>query len=190
MTDAVQFKGDGMTATNNRLVWVDLEMTGLNPAHCTIVEMAMIITDRELNTIGKPLELVVWQPDSVLEKMEPLVRHMHQSSNLIELIRQSEISLEQAEQKALAFLSEHCTYRSAPLCGNTIGQDRLFMRHYMPHFENALHYRNLDVSSVKMLSSWWFKKNYDKPGDGQHRAMHDIEQSIAELKYYKENIFA
>ncbi len=181
---------DAGTEQNKTLVWIDLEMTGLDVDNCVIVQLAMIITDRELKPVAKPLDIVIWQPDSVLESMEPFVRKMHESSGLLEKIRKSSVSAADAEKKTMKILTSNCGYRTAPLCGNSVGQDRLFLARYMPQLEGFLHYRNLDVSSVKLLGNWWYKCKYKKPETGKHTAMHDIEQSIAELKHYRAEIFA
>ena len=178
-----------MAVRDDGLVWVDLEMTGLDPEQCAIVEAAVILTDRELNVVGQPLNLVIWQPDSVLETMEPFVREMHTSSGLLERIRKSQLSVAGAESQMMELVTKYCGYRTAPLCGNTIGQDRRFLVKYMPQLEGYLHYRNIDVSTVKELGLWWHKEKYIKPSDGKHTAMHDIEQSIEELKYFRSKIF-
>ncbi len=176
-------------ATDDRLVWMDLEMTGLNPETCAIVQIAVIVTDRELNRVGTPLDLVVWQPDSVLESMDPFVRKMHTKSGLLEQIRNSKNSLGDAQRQTMELITRHCTYRSAALCGNSIGQDRRFLVKYMPEVEGYLHYRNIDVSTIKELGDWWYGKTYTKPDSGKHTAMHDIEQSIEELRYLSTEIF-
>ena len=176
-------------AAGDRLVWMDLEMTGLDPETCAIVQMAVIITDRELNPIGNPLDLVVWQPESVLESMEPFVRKMHKKSGLIDQIRNSKHSLSDAQRQAMDLITKHCTYRTAALCGNTIGQDRRFLVKYMPQIEGYLHYRNIDVSTVKELGEWWYGTTYTKPDSGKHTAMHDIQQSLEELRFLSKKIF-
>lgn len=176
-------------ASNERLVWMDLEMTGLDPETCVIVQMAVIITDRELNPIGNPLDLVVWQPESALEVMDPFVRKMHKKSGLLDQIRNSKHSIRDAQRQAMELITKHCTYRSAPLCGNSIGQDRRFLVKYMPEVEGYLHYRNIDVSTVKELGEWWYGTSYTKPDSGKHTAMHDIQQSIEELRFLSKKIF-
>ena len=178
-----------MAVRDDVLVWIDLEMTGLDPECCVIVEAAMILTDRELNPVGDSLNLAIWQPDSVLETMEPFVRDMHTQSGLLERIRKSDLSVAGAESQMMELVTKHCGYRTAPLCGNTIGQDRRFLVKYMPHFEGFLHYRNIDVSTVKELGLWWHKEKYIKPSAGKLTAMHDIQQSIEELKYFRSKIF-
>ena len=176
-------------AASGTLVWIDLEMTGLDPETCAIVEIAMILTNQDLEPIGRPLNLAVWQPESVLETMEPYVRTMHTKSGLLDRVRKSDITVAVAEAKAMELLTNHCVYRCAPLCGNSIGQDRRFLTKYMPQVEGYLHYRNIDVSTVKELAWWWYELKYIKPDDGKHTALHDIEQSIAELRYLRQHVF-
>ncbi len=177
-----------MKASERVLVWVDLEMTGLDPTTCAIVQMAMILTDRELNELAPPLDLIIWQPEPALATMVPYVRAMHEKSGLLDKIRRSEISVDEAEQQALEILTPHAKYRTARLCGNTIGQDRKFLCKYMPAFEGYLHYRQIDVSTLKELADWWYGVKFEKPEDGKHTAMVDIRQSIAELKYYRQHV--
>ncbi len=174
---------------DDRLVWLDFEMTGLDPETCVIVQMAVIITDRDLNPLGKPLDVVIWQPESCMAAMEPFVRSMHKKSGLLDKIHNSKISLAGAEKQAMELISQYCTYGTAPLCGNSIGQDRRFLVKYMPQMEGYLHYRNIDVSTVKELGDWWYGARYSKPDSGKHTALHDVQQSIAEMRYLSEKIF-
>jgi oligoribonuclease len=169
------------------LCWLDLEMTGLEPDSCAIVQMAMILTDTQLNELAPPLELTIWQPAEVLGRMSPFVRNMHQKSGLLAQVERSEVSVAEAEQEAMGLLTKHAKYRTARLCGNSIAQDRRFLVPYMPVLEAFLHYRQIDVSTLKELASWWNKIKFRKSEDGQHTALCDIRQSIAELKYYREN---
>jgi oligoribonuclease len=171
------------------LCWLDLEMTGLDPETCAIVQLAMVLTDPKLKPLAPPLELTIWQPDSVLATMSPFVRAMHEKSGLLSQIRASQISLAEAEQEALGLLTRHAGYRSARLCGNSIGQDRRFLVKYMPAFDGYLHYRQIDVSTLKELASWWYGIKFDKPDTGKHTALHDVMQSLAELEHYQKNIF-
>ncbi len=177
-----------MSQRDDVLVWVDLEMTGLEPETCGIVEMAMILTDRQLAPLAPPWEVVVWQPEPVLAAMNPFVREMHEKSGLLARVRAAKLSVADAERQALELLTAHATYRSARLCGNSVWQDRRFLARYMPAFEGYLHYRQIDVSSVKELCDWWYGKVYPKPTDREHTARFDIEQSIAELRYLKANV--
>jgi oligoribonuclease len=178
-----------MASKDHVLVWVDLEMTGLEPASCAIIEMAMILTDYNLNRIAPPFNVAIWQPDTVLETMGPFVKDMHTQSGLIEKVRASKTSLEDAEKQALAILTQHASYRTARLCGNSIWQDRRFLTAYMPTFEKYLHYRQIDVSSIKELGLWWYGVKYPKTDGAKHTALFDIEQSIAELAFYKNSVF-
>lgn len=178
-----------MSQSNTNLVWVDLEMTGLCPENCVIVEVAMIITNRELKPVDKALNVVVWQPPDVMSRMEPFVRDMHTKSGLLAKIEKSQLSLAGAERQMMDMLTKHCAYGTAPLCGNTIGQDRRFLVKYMAQFDSYLHYRNIDVSTVKELGLWWYGAKYTKPDDGKHTALHDIKQSIEELRYLRGEVF-
>lgn len=171
------------------LVWMDLEMTGLDPETCVIVQMAVILTNQNLEEIADPLDMTIWQPESVLERMAPFVREMHQRSGLLEAIRQSTVAVSEAEQAALELISRHAPYRSARLCGNTIWQDRRFLHKYMPTLESYMHYRQVDVSSLKQLATWWYDLDYVKPDAGKHTALVDVRQSIEELKYYRQKMF-
>lgn len=169
--------------------WLDLEMTGLNPKTCAIVQMAIIVTDSELNELAQPLELTIWQPDSVLERMTPFVREMHTQSGLLADVRRSEVSLEEAEQEAMRLMMTHAPYKTARLCGNSIGQDRRFLYEHMPLFESYLHYRQVDVSTLKELGQWWNAFKFTKPDGAQHTALFDVRQSIAELKQYRTHLW-
>ncbi|RMG13017.1 MAG: oligoribonuclease [Deltaproteobacteria bacterium] len=171
------------------LAWIDLEMTGLDPERDVIVQLALVLTDWDLEPIGDPLEVTIWQPDSVLERMEPYVRQMHQRSGLLDAIRESEATVADAERQAMGLLTEHAAYRKARLAGNSVGQDRRFLARYMPQLDGYLHYRIVDVSTVKELAQRWYGVTYTKPDDGRHTALADIQQSIEELRYYRQAIF-
>ena len=182
-----------MTATPHRqqsttnLVWMDLEMTGLDPTVDAILQAALIVTTAEL----EPLERYVvdiWQPEEALERMVPFVRGMHEKTGLIERVRASKTELRRAEQEMLARVSGWCAYQPV-LCGNTIHSDRKFLDRFMPALAGYLHYRMVDVSSLKVLVGLWYPtRAYDKPKGGEHDALFDIEQSIAELDHYRQNI--
>ncbi|MEZ4271949.1 MAG: oligoribonuclease, partial [Myxococcota bacterium] len=174
---------------DNRLVWMDMEMTGLNPDTCAIIQVALILTDRDLNEIADPLDLTIWQPDSALETMNPFVRDMHTKNGLLEKVRRSDIDLEEAQEQLMEVLSKHCVYKTGRLAGNSVYQDRRFLTRYMPTVENFLHYRQVDVSCIKELAHAWYNVKYRKPEDGAHTALHDTRQSIAELKFYREQVF-
>jgi oligoribonuclease len=171
---------------------MDLEMTGLDPATDVIVEIATIVTDDQLRIIAEGPDLVVHQPDDVLARMDPFVVEMHTRSGLLESIKTSTVSLEEAGAATLAFIKEHVPeMRKVPLCGNSIGMDRRFLAAYLPEIENWLHYRSIDVSSVKELVKRWYPKvDGGRPyKQGTHRALDDIRESINELRYYREHTF-
>ena len=167
-------------------------MTGLNPAVDRIVEIATLITDDELNIVAEGPDIVVHQPDDVLAKMAPIVVDMHTKSGLLDEIRKSTVSLEEAGKATLAFIKSHVgAPKSVPLCGNSIGTDRRFLAAYLPEIENYLHYRSIDVSSVKELVKRWYPGvDAAKPSkNGNHRALDDIRDSVRELAYYRANAF-
>ena len=171
---------------------MDLEMTGLDPAIDRIVEIATLITDDELNIVAEGPDIVVHQPDEVLAKMAPIVVDMHTKSGLLEEIRKSTVSIEEAGKATLAFIKSHVgAPKSVPLCGNSIGTDRRFLAAYLPEIENYLHYRSIDVSSVKELVKRWYPGvDAAKPSkNGNHRALDDIRDSVRELAYYRANAF-
>ena len=174
------------------MVWMDLEMTGLDPAKEVIVEIATLITDDELNIIAEGPDLVVHQPEHLLAAMDPFVVNMHTKSGLLNEIRTSTLSLEEAGRITLDFIKSHVgAPKTVPLCGNSIGTDRMFLNRYMPALDQHLHYRNIDVSSIKELTRRWFPKAYfGAPAKtGNHRALGDIQDSIAELAYYRQTVF-
>ncbi|MBI3252657.1 MAG: oligoribonuclease [Candidatus Omnitrophica bacterium] len=173
------------------LVWIDLEMTGLDPAKCTVLEIGTVITDNELNVVAQGPCLAIHHSDRVLSSMEPWSKYHHKKSGLTDECKKSKVSLKKAETEALDFVKAHCKPKSAPLCGNTIWQDRRFLVKYMPRLEAYLHYRVVDVSSVKELVSRWYPAEYKMPRqkDQTHRVQNDINESIEELKYYREKVF-
>jgi oligoribonuclease len=174
----------------DRLVWIDLEMTGLDPQTCTIVEIATLITHVDLEVLAEGPCLVVHQSPEVLAAMHPEVVTLHQRSGLLELIGPSEVSLERAESETLAFVQEHCDKNNAPLCGNSIWKDRQFLERYMPRLSDYLHYRNIDVSTIKELARRWYPSAYAAPNKREsHRALDDIRESIEELKWYRDHLF-
>lgn len=171
---------------------MDLEMTGLDPQVDVIVEIASLVTDDDLNVVAEGPDLVIHQPDSVLEAMVPVVRTMHTESGLLEAIRQSRTTLEEAGAATLAFIKQHIPdARSTPLCGNSIGTDRRFLAKYLPDIENYLHYRSVDVSSVKELAKRWYSAaSVSRPAKtGAHRALNDIRESVKELAFYRASFF-
>lgn len=181
-----------LSLKDNRLVWIDLEMTGLDPDKHVIVEVAALITDAELNILGEGVDLVVHASEDELAQMDDFVTHMHTSSGLIDEIRSSTVTLSQAEDAVLNLIAQHCTEdQPAPLAGNSIATDRSFIRRHMPRLDEALHYRMIDVSSVKELAKRWSPRVYFRqPDKGMaHRALADIVESVRELDYYHRSLF-
>lgn len=176
-------------ASEPTFVWLDLEMTGLDVERCAVIEIGIVITKADLVPVAE-LERVVWQPDEVLGRMEPFVREMHVRSGLLERVRASKVSLAEAERDALALVSRHCAFREGILAGNSIHTDRRFLARYMPLLEGWLHYRQLDVSSLKVLAGAWYP---DLPklekGEKTHTALDDLRGSLAELAHYRARIF-
>jgi len=164
-------------------------MTGLDPESCVIVQAAMILTDVKLNEISEPFEMTVWQPESALETMGPYVRNMHTNSGLLNQIRDSRKTLDECEREMMKILTEHCAYKRGFIAGNSIGQDRKFIDRYMPQLSGYLHYRQIDVSSVKELAEWWYEAKFEKSDEGKHTALADIRNSIEELRYYRSKVF-
>ena len=167
-------------------------MTGLDPATEVIVEIASLITDDELNVIAEGPDLVISQPETVLAAMDPFVVAMHTTSGLLTAIRESTITLDQAGVQTLEFIKKYVPEpRTIPLCGNSIGTDRRFLAKYLPEIENYLHYRSVDVSTIKELVKRWYPGlEITRPTKaGAHRALDDVQESIRELKFYRENVF-
>ncbi|MDO4910332.1 MAG: oligoribonuclease [Corynebacterium sp.] len=176
----------------DRLMWIDLEMTGLDTHRHVIVEVAAVMTDAQLNVIGEGIDLVVHATEDELAQMDDFVRDMHTSSGLLDEIRTSTVTLAEAEQAVLDLLAKHSdSEHPVPLCGNSIGTDRTFIREYMPTLDKTLHYRMIDVSTIKELAHRWLPNAfYGKPQKGlAHRALADILESIEELDYYRRTVF-
>jgi oligoribonuclease len=173
------------------ILWLDLEMTGLDPARDTIIEIATLVTNEELEVIAEGPDIVVHQPDEVLAAMDHWNQKHHGESGLIEQVRRSTTSLEEADARALEFVSAHCPQGLAPLAGNSVHQDRVFLARLMPRFHGWLHYRNIDVSTIKELAARWYPDIYrQRPKkQGEHRARGDIVDSIEELRFYRQNVF-
>jgi oligoribonuclease len=172
------------------MVWVDLEMTGLEPDTCVIVEIATLVSDYELNVVAEGPSLVVHQSDEVLGGMNAFVRELHTKSGLLERIRQSTVSLEQATEETMAFLEKHVQKGVAPLCGNSVWKDRQFLERYMPRITSHLHYRMVDVSTIKELVKRWYPQPFHAPKKKEvHRALDDIRESIDELRFYRGKVF-
>ena len=181
-----------IAAKDNRIVWVDLEMTGLDPSRHVIVEAAALVTDAELNIIDEGVDLVVHATDAELAEMDDFVTQMHSDNGLLDDIKASTVSIEEAEGAVLELVEKHCDpAHPAPLAGNSIATDRTFIKAQMPRLDAALHYRMIDVSTVKELSRRWFPKAYfNQPQKGMaHRALADIVESIRELDYYRRAVF-
>lgn len=171
---------------------MDLEMTGLDPRRNVIVEIATLITDDDLTIVAEGPDLVIHQPADALAAMEPIVQEMHTKSGLLEAIRASTVTLDEAGAATLEFLKHHVPEpRSVPLCGNSIGTDRRFLAAYLPDIEEYLHYRSVDVSTIKELARRWYPKTSDAVPKKvtAHRALDDIRESIEELRFYRQHVF-
>ena len=175
------------------LIWMDLEMTGLDPERHVIVEIATLVTDDDLNIIAEGPDLVIYQPDEALAEMDDFVTNMHITSGLLDLIKTSTVTHEDAMQQTLDFIKLHSPEpMKIPLCGNSIRTDRAFLNKYMPDIENWLHYRCVDVATVKELVKRWnpgLEHARPKSEGTTHRAMDDIRDSVAELKFYRDKVF-
>ncbi len=177
-----------MAQDQNNLVWLDMEMTGLNPDIDRIIEVAIVVTDSALNVVAEAPVLVVHQPDEVLEAMDEWNKSTHARSGLIGKVKISPLDEAAAEDQMLAFVAQSVPKQTSPMCGNSICQDRRFLARHMPRLEAYFHYRNLDVSTLKELARRWkpeIAKGLVK--QGKHEALADIYESIAELKYYRES---
>jgi oligoribonuclease len=177
-------------AAPDRLVWIDCEMTGLDPRADALIEVACLVTDAELNVLGEGVTEVIKPPAEALEQMGDFVRDMHVASGLLPLVSEG-VSLKEAEDKVLSYVKEHVPEGKAPLAGNTIHMDRVFLDRDMPGLISWLHYRVVDVSTIKELVRRWYPKVYfgAPPKTGAHRALGDIEDSVRELRYYREAVF-
>ena len=176
----------------DRLVWIDLEMTGLDPERDVVLEIAALVTDSELEPVGEGVDIVVAQPASALEGMADIVRDMHARSGLTDAVLAATTSLADAEAAVLDMVKRHVPEpRAVPLCGNSIATDRTFLVRHMPALDAWLHYRMVDVSSIKELAKRWYPDAYHHAPQkaGGHRALADIEESVAELRYYRSAIF-
>ncbi|MFQ3185061.1 oligoribonuclease [Marinomonas primoryensis] len=179
-----------MSLNEENLVWIDLEMTGLDPENDTIIEIATVVTDKYLNVLAKGPSLAIHQEKSVMDAMDEWCTQHHGDSGLTARVLSSTISMEQAESETIQFLAQYVPAGVSPICGNSVGQDRRFLYRYMPALERFFHYRYLDVSTVKELAKRWkpealegFKKS------GSHLAMDDILESIGELQHYRRTMF-
>jgi oligoribonuclease len=176
---------------NERLVWIDCEMTGLDLVNDALIEVAALVTDFDLHVIGDGVDIVVKPPAEALDQMIPFVRSMHESSGLLDELADG-VTLSEAEERVMAYIREHCPADSRPpLAGNTVSTDRAFIARDMPALDAFMHYRIVDVSSIKELSRRWYPKAYfGAPAKrGNHRALADIQESIEELRYYRDAVF-
>jgi oligoribonuclease len=178
-----------MAQDPNNLIWIDMEMSGLSPENDRVLEVAMVITDSQLNVVAESPVKVVHQADEVLDRMDSWNRSTHAKSGLVDKVKASKLNEAEVEAEMIAFLSQHLPENTSPMCGNSICQDRRFLARHMPKLEAFFHYRNLDVSTLKELAKRW------KPGimsgivkQGKHEALADIYESIEELKYYREHL--
>jgi oligoribonuclease len=179
-----------MTNNDSNLIWLDLEMTGLEPMTDVILEIAIIITDSDLNILAQGPVLAINQSDETLDNMNPWCVDHHGKSGLTQRCRDSNITLLQATQQSLDFVKKWVPEGKSPMCGNSIGQDRRFINKYMPDFESHFHYRNLDVSTIKELARRWKPEILEHVvKTGAHLALDDIKESIAELKVYRKHFF-
>ena len=179
-----------MPKSPSHLVWMDLETTGIDDRSCSILEIATIITDKDLNIVEEGPVLVIHQPKSVLAKMDPWCVDQHGASGLTEASRKSDISLADAAAQTLAFVRKHCLRGKAPLCGNSIGFDRRFIMHHMPKLNAYLDFRNVDVSSIKELVYRWYPGVVEKiVKKSTHRSLDDIRESIDEMRFYRQHVF-
>lgn len=178
-----------MSQSENNLIWTDLEMTGLDTNNDCIIEIATIVTDSQLNILDEGPIVAIHQPDEILDQMDEWNTRQHNQSGLVERVQNSQYDVAEAESMTLDFLEKFVPKGKSPMCGNSICQDRRFMHRLMPKLEDYFLYRNLDVSTIKELVNRWAPENEGYTKQGNHLAMDDIRDSIAELKYYREHVF-
>ncbi|QTG89874.1 oligoribonuclease [Vibrio furnissii] len=180
-----------MSFSDQNLIWIDLEMTGLDPETHKIIEIATIVTDSQLNILAEGPVLAVHQPESELQKMDDWCTNTHTQSGLVERVRQSQVSEDDAVVQTIAFLEQWVPAGKSPICGNSIGQDRRFLYKHMPRLEEYFHYRYIDVSTIKELTRRWQPAVLDGfSKQGSHLALDDIRESIAELQFYRSTVFS
>lgn len=175
-----------MRRRDDLLVWIDCEMTGLDPARHALIEIATIVTDRDLTIIDRGPDLAIRQTPARLRAMDPWPRRVHRKSGLLARAARDGVSTREAERQTLRFIRRYCRAGTAPLCGNSVWQDKRFLDRYMPALYRYLHYRIIDVSTVKQLAAHWFPDAEAPPKQDTHRALADIEESIAELRFYRD----
>lgn len=178
-----------MSEKDWNLIWVDLEMTGLDPRHEVIIEMATLVTDSELNIIAEGPNLIIHQTDEILSNMNEWNTNQHTKTGLVDAVRKSIITVKQAEQQTLDFVKKHVNPQKSPMCGNSICTDRQFIRKYMPDLNDYFHYRHIDVSTLKELARRWAKQAVVEKKNSSHRALDDIRESLEELKHYRSELF-
>ncbi|MCZ2723075.1 oligoribonuclease [Marinomonas sp. 15G1-11] len=179
-----------MSLNKDNLIWIDLEMTGLDPEANTIIEIATIVTDKDLNVLAEGPSLAIYQSKATMDAMDEWCTQHHGDSGLTERVLSSVISMEEAQRQTIDFLSNYVPEGVSPICGNSVGQDRRFLWKYMPELEAYFHYRYLDVSTIKELARRWQPELLDAfKKKGAHLAMDDIKESIEELRYYRETFF-
>ena len=180
----------GPVKNKNNMVWIDLEMTGLDPEKESIIEIATLVTNANLEILAEGPNLVIHQPAKLLKAMDSWNQKQHSKSGLIELVKNSKVTLKKAEKVTLDFIKEYCFPKKSPICGNAVYHDRRFIIEYMPKLDAFLHYRMVDVTTLKILVEQWYPKNKELPKKkDSHRALDDIRESIVELRFYRKNYF-
>lgn len=178
------------TVKEDSLVWIDMEMSGLDPDRDVVLEIAILITNAELEILEEGPQLIVHQEAGLFQKMDKWNQEHHTRSGLWKAVQESLIDIREAERQVMAFLSKHVAPKKSPLCGNSIAQDRMFLRRHMPAIHDFLHYRMIDVSTVKELARRWYPAGPGAPlKSNNHRALDDIRESIAELRFYRDHFF-
>jgi oligoribonuclease len=178
-----------MASGKDRLVWFDMEMTGLDPVECVPLQAAIVITSGDLTELDA-VEVTIWQPESALANMEPVVQRMHESNGLLKAVRASDLSLVRAERQIFEVLARWCGVGEGVLAGNSIHQDRRFIARYFPMLDRYLHYRMVDVSTIKeLITRWYSGESFHSKGASQHTALADARASVEELKAYRNKIF-
>lgn len=182
--------GNNMENKHN-LIWIDLEMTGLEPATDVVIEIATIVTDGDLNILAEGPVLAIHQPDSIIDNMDDWNTKTHGNSGLVQRVKDSTVDETEAVKQTIAFLQQYIGKGVSPMCGNSVHQDRRFMNKYMPELEDYFHYRNIDVSTLKELARRWApEKLKGLTKKGSHKALDDIQESIDEMKYYREHVMS